>query len=204
VTTEEQAKDPEPATEEAAEPDSPRKRPIEYTDALAERLLDRIANREELLKDIFSDPSSLSARTLRKWRANPEFNAAFEQAYRDRADSRMAYAEALGKKLLDKLVDPVATKTLIDLEMKLAANEHASKYGPKSVVSHQHGGVGGKPISIAVVDDEAQIIRTAQWIADAFIRSGATSMARINGNVIDATALPSPEVDEEKKGQADG
>lgn len=117
-------------------------RPTEYTEELAARILDAVANGSNLNR-VTAEEWSPIRQTVYKWlRINADFRDNYARAREDRADWRADKIDDICEKVETGELDPQAARVIIDSLKWQAGKEKPKVYGDK-VTNVQTGPDGG-------------------------------------------------------------
>jgi hypothetical protein len=186
---------PEP---EAEEKPKPKRRPTKYDEAVANGYLDRLASREDY-KDLRSDASLPSPRTIYRWRCDhPEFDELHRKALEARAEARMEKIEGYLGELYERKLDPHSATVLMKGEATLASREDPKRFSEKANVGIELSGPGGKPITVQTLDDEASIMTAARLIALKLVKGNASLAKLLSQKGVLPSEEPPPVIDGDK------
>jgi terminase small subunit-like protein len=111
-----------------------RKERVEYSDALAERIVDALAS-GMTVAEVTTQAAMPTPRQLRAWRrANPDFDAACLQAEQASAAAHLDKAKQVLADLEAGKLQGSDARTLFDGHMKLAAVLHPTRYGNNATI----------------------------------------------------------------------
>ena len=106
-------------------------RPTLYTEELASRICDLVAERVPVVEICAMDDMP-SKDTLYRWkRQNKEFSDQYARAREHRADSRQDNIDEIVSKVLTGDIDPQAARVIIDAEKWQMSKEQPRRYGDK-------------------------------------------------------------------------
>ena len=117
------------------ETDEPKQgRPTLYTEELASRICDLVAERVPVVEICAMDDMP-SKDTLYRWkRQNKEFSDLYARARAHRADSRQDHIDEIVSKLETGAIDPQVARVIIDAEKWQMSKEQPRSYGEKLAI----------------------------------------------------------------------
>jgi hypothetical protein len=149
-----------------------RKERVEYSGAIAERIVDGVAS-GLTFAEICAPVGMPTVRQLTAWRRrHPELADAMDVARTHRATIRSDRIDETLAELRAQKISAADARTIIDAEMKLMALEDPARFNPATKVQAEVSGPGGAPLQMTVVDD-ASLIKAARWVADLLSRANA-------------------------------
>lgn len=106
--------------------------PMEFTEEIADAILNGIANGESLVSILKNDDSLPSYTTVMKWlRTNPEFAANYVKSREDQADHDADKIGDIAERVLGGELDPAAARVAIDAYKWAAGKRKPKVYGEK-------------------------------------------------------------------------
>lgn len=109
--------------------------PFEFTEEIADRILQGIAGGNSLVSILKEDEELPSYTTVMKWlRQNPEFAANYARAREDQADHDADKIGDIAERVVKGEVDPNAARVAIDAYKWAAGKRKPKVYGEKMMV----------------------------------------------------------------------
>jgi hypothetical protein len=125
-----------------------RKEAVQYSDAIAERVVDGIAS-GLTFAEICAPAGMPTVRQLTAWRRHhPELADAMDEARTHRATIRSDRIDETLADLRAQRITAADARTIIDAEMKLMALEDPTRFAPAQKVQAELSGPDGAPLQI--------------------------------------------------------
>lgn len=121
--------------------------PSGFTQAIADRLCDRIACGHSL-KSVLREPGQPAESMVYRWlRGNPAFREQYARAREEMADADADSVGDIGHRVLLGEIDPLAARVAIDAFKWSAGKRNAKKYGDKMQLAGHDGDALPAPLA---------------------------------------------------------